>query len=293
MAKQLERAVVVGIDGSESSLAATRWAAAEAERRNARLRLVAAVGWTTFRPVGLPALGQEYQRQKIERAAAEHLDAAAAVARKAAPGAQVERDVRGGEPPVVLRDESTRAALVVLGTRGRGGFTGLMLGSVAIAVAAHAECPVVVVRGAPASAGPVVVGVDSSAANDQAVGFAFEEAARRDVPLVAVHAWSQGVLDPFLEPLVDWPAEQAAEEKALQEQLAVWVRKYPGVTATPVVVVDGAARELVARSTNAGLLVVGSRGHGPVGGAVLGSVSQAVLQHATCPVAVVRPEPAT
>jgi nucleotide-binding universal stress UspA family protein len=290
MTNQLGGAVVAGVDGSDSALDATRWAAADAARRGTRLRLVAAVGWTTFRPTGLPALGQEYQRQATTRAAEEHLEAAVAAARAVAPGCEIEREVRGGEAPVVLRAESERAALLVVGTRGRGGFAGLLLGSVAIAVAVHAECPVVVVRGTPAPDGPIVVGVDGDGENEAALGVAFEEAARRSVPLVAVHAWSEAVLDPFLVPLLDRSAVQAEQEKALEGRLAVWTGKYPGVDVRGVIVVDGAARELVDRSAGAALVVVGSRGRGPVSGPLLGSVSQAVLHHAACPVAVVRPE---
>jgi nucleotide-binding universal stress UspA family protein len=309
MTNQLGGAVVAGVDGSDSALEATRWAAADAARRGARLRLVAAVGWTTFQPTGLPALGQEYQRQVTARAAEEHLEAAVAVARELAPGLEIEREVRGGEAPAVLRAESERAALLVIGTRGRGGFTGLLLGSVAIGVATHAECPVVVVRGTSAPDGPIVVGVDGSdgaggdggggagsgvdgggGQNDAALGVAFEEAARRSVQLVAVHAWSEAVLDPFLVPLLDRSAVQAEQEKALERRLAGWTGKYPGVDVRAVIVVDGAARELVDRSAGAALVVVGSRGRGAVSGPLLGSVSQAVLQHAACPVAVVRPE---
>ncbi|MCE0764445.1 universal stress protein [Pseudonocardia kujensis] len=290
MTNQLGGAVVAGVDGSDSALDAARWAAADAARRGARLRLVAAVGWTTFRPVGLPALGQEYQRQATTRAAEEHLEGAVAAARAVAPGCEIEREVRGGEAPVVLRAESERAALVVVGTRGRGGFTGLLLGSVAIAVAVHAECPVVVVRGTPAPDGPIVVGVDGDGENEAALGVAFEEAARRSVPLVAVHAWSEAVLDPFLVPLLDRSAVQAEQEKALEGRLAGWTGKYPGVDVRAVIVIDGAARELVDRSAGAALVVVGSRGRGTVSGPLLGSVSQAVLHHAACPVAVVRPE---
>ncbi|GAA2896068.1 universal stress protein [Pseudonocardia halophobica] len=296
MTNQLGGAVVAGVDGSDSALDATRWAAADAARRGTRLRLVAAVGWTTFQPAGLPALGQEYQRQVTARAAEEHLEAAVAAAREVAPGVEIEREVRGGEAPVVLRTESERAALVVVGTRGRGGFSGLLLGSVAVAVATHAECPVVVVRGTSAPDGPIVVGVDGSdggGENEAALGVAFEEASRRSVPLVAVHAWSEAVLDPFLVPLLDRTVVQAEQEKALEGRLAGWTAKYTGVDVRAVIVVDGAARELVDRSTGAALVVVGSRGRGTVAGALLGSVSQAVLHHAASPVAVVRPEAGT
>lgn len=282
-------AVVVGIDGSDSAREATRWAAAEAVRRGARLRLVAAVAWTSFRPIGVPALGQEYQREIVEREAGDTLSAATRVARDVAPDLQVEAEVRGGEPPVVLQEESERAALLVLGSRGRGGFRSMLLGSVAITAAAHASCPVVVVRGTPAT-GPVVAGLADAGDDDGVLDLAFEHAAGTAAPLTAVHAVSTAVLDPFLVPLLDWNALRADEERRLADRVAAWSAKYPGVEVTTTVVMDGAARELVARSHEAGLVVVGSRGRGVVGGPLLGSVSQAVLHHAVCPVAIVRPE---
>ncbi|MCE3553147.1 universal stress protein [Pseudonocardia sp. RS11V-5] len=285
--------VVVGVDGSDSALDATRWAAAEAARRSCGLRLVAAVAHTMFRPIGVPQLGQEYQRRVWERAAEEHLAAAVDAVREVTPEAQVQHEVRGGEARMVLHAESEGAALVVLGSRGRGGFTGLLLGSVAISVAADAVCPVVVVRGAHSPDGPAVVGIDGrGAADEPALHFAFEEAALRAVPVVAVHTWSGAVLDPFLVPTLDPKAVLVEEEQLLDERIAPWRSKYPGVEVRLAVALDGAARELVTHSEGAGLLVVGSRGLGPVAGLTMGSVSQAVLHHAACPVAVVRPETA-
>ncbi|GAA1880578.1 universal stress protein [Pseudonocardia ailaonensis] len=294
-------AVVVGVDGSDSALDATRWAATEAVRRGAPLRLVAAVAWTTFRPIGVPALGQEHHRSVLERQAVEHLDAAAAAARATEADVTIEQEVSGGEAPLVLSQESERAALVVLGSRGRGGFASLLLGSVAVEAVARAACPVVVVRGTPdpgAPESPVVVGLGEDTLDDTldggvdatALAFAFEEAARHRVPLTAVHAVSQAKIDPFLVPLIDWEGERTRAEQDLDGRLAGWQDKYPGVSVRTVAVVDGAASELVERSRTAGLLVVGSRGHGVLGGPLLGSVSQAVLHHAACPVAVVRPE---
>jgi nucleotide-binding universal stress UspA family protein len=286
-------AVVVGVDGSDSALDATWWAAAEAVRRGCGLRLVAAVASTMYRPIGVPQLGQEYERRVWEQAADEHLVAAVAVAREVAPTVDVQSEVFGGEPPVVLRTESERAALLVLGSRGRGGFTGLLLGSVAISAAAHAAGPVIVVRGTPVPDGPVVVGVDGHNEQDEpAIVFAFEEAARRAVPLVAVHTWSGPVLDPFLVPMLDPKAVLAEEEQRLEERIAPWRSKYPGVDVRIGVAFDGAARELVTRSEGASLVVVGARGLGPLRSLTMGSVSQAVLHHAACPVAVVRPETA-
>ncbi|GAA2865193.1 universal stress protein [Pseudonocardia halophobica] len=286
-------AVVVGVDGSESALGAVRWAAAEAARRGAPLRLVAAVTWTVYQPIGVPALGVEYQRQILVQAAGQYLEAAAATAQQVAPELDVTTEVRGGEPTTVLRDEATRARMIVLGTRGRGGFTGLLLGLVAIAVAAHAEAPVIVVRGNGAlrdTAAPIVVGVDRGPQGEAALAFAFDEATRRRVPLVAVHAWGDPIIDPYLAGYVDRDVIEADERQTFDERLVTWTAKYPDVPVERVVARDSAAAALVHRSRDAALVVVGSRGRGTVRGLLLGSVGQAVLHHADAPVAVVRPE---
>ncbi|MCE0767631.1 universal stress protein [Pseudonocardia kujensis] len=286
-------AVVVGVDGSDTALSAVRWAAAEAEQRGAPLRLVAAVAWrTTYHP-RLPALAAEHERQALTRGAEQELQAAAEVARLTAPELAVTTEVLGGQASAVLRDESATAQLVVVGSRGRGGFTGLLLGSVSIAVAAQAVAPVVVVRGETAphdSAAPIVVGVDDSPHGTAALGFAFAEAARKRAPLVAIRAWGDPVNDPYLAGIIDWNAVESDERHVLDECLAAWTGRYPEVTVERVVLRDPPAAALVARSHNAGLVVVGSRGRGTLRGALLGSVSQAVLPHAAAPVAIVRPE---
>ncbi|AEA22979.1 UspA domain-containing protein [Pseudonocardia dioxanivorans CB1190] len=284
--------VVVGIDGSAHALAATRWAAVEACRRGLPLRLVSAVGWATWSPIGLPALGEEYERGVLLETAHAMVDAAADAATATVPGVEVQREVRGGVPARVLVEESAAAALLVVGNRGSGGFTGLLLGSVGVTVAAHAHCPVVVVRGDAARPvrpdGPVVVGVGEEAEAEAAIAFAFDEAARRGVPLVAVHSWIETVVDPYLVPYVDWESVALEERRVLTDALAPWTGKYPGVEVREVVVRDGAARALLSAAAGADLVVVGSRGYGAARGLLLGSVSQAMLQHAPCPVAVVR-----
>ncbi|GAA4542140.1 universal stress protein [Pseudonocardia xishanensis] len=281
--------VVVGVDGSDCALRAVRWAAVEARRRGVRLRLVSAVGWASFTPVGAAPLGREYERQALVRAAEQFLTEAAGVAHGIDFGLEIDRQVRNGSPATVLTEESEHAALLVTGHRGRGGFSELVLGSVGVAVAAHAACPVVVVRGDVVSRGPVVVGVDAEH-SDAALEFAFGEAARRGAPVVAVHAWSETALDPFLVPFLDWDAILADEEAVLQKALAPWVAKFPEVDVQPTVVRDNAASALVHAAEQAVLVVAGTRGRGGVRGMLLGSVSQALLHHAPCPVAVVRPE---
>ena len=285
------RPVVAGVDGSECALQAVRWAAAEAVRRRRPLRLVAAHAWPAGGLVGDPGLGVDPQAV-LRDVVRGHLATAATAAATASPELLVEQVEVTGLPVPVLQGESARAELVVLGDRGLGGFTGLLIGSVAVALAAHAACPVVVVRGAepdrPAPREPVVVGVDGSPASEAAVAFAFDAAALRGVPLVAVHTWQDTLVDPTLAPLIDWKAAEADERGVLAERLAGWAEKYPDVEVRLLVTRDRPARALVEESGRAQLVVVGSRGRGGLAGMLLGSVSQALLRHAACPVVVTR-----
>ncbi|GAA3232517.1 universal stress protein [Pseudonocardia petroleophila] len=284
--------MVVGIDGSQSALEAARWAADEASRRHLRLRLVYAFGWTTELVVGHPGLGERRRDIMLEHARRD-LAAAEAVAVEHAPGLAVERELVVGYPIGVLVTESRRADLVVVGDRGLSRIGGLLLGSVAMALAAHGACPVVVVRGAgqelPASA-PVVVGIDGSPVSEAALAFAYEEASLRGAPLVAVHTWMDLVADPVIAPLLDWEAIEVDERVVLGERLAGWAEKYPDVPVRRVVTRDGPAHALLKEAVGARLLVVGSRGRGGFAGIVLGSVGHALLHRSPCPVAVVRPE---
>jgi nucleotide-binding universal stress UspA family protein len=289
----IRRAVVAGVDGSECSLQAVRWAAAEAARRHVPLRLVAAHAWPAGGLIGDPGLGVDY-RAVLRDVVLGHLAAAAADALQVAPGLEVEQVEVTGYPVPVLLGDSGSAEMVVLGDRGLGGFTGLLIGSVAVAASAHAACPVVVVRGPEPDgvtplAEPVVVGVDGSPTSEAAVAFAFEEASLRRVPLVAVHVWRDVLVDATMAPLLDWDAIESDEREVLAERLAGWSAKYPDVPVRRSVIRDRPGHALVEESGRAQLVVVGSRGRGGFHGLLLGSVSQALLHHAHCPVAVVRP----
>ncbi|MEU7815998.1 universal stress protein [Pseudonocardia sp. NPDC049154] len=286
MAGMVGGAVVVGIDGSDHALQAVRWAAAEAQGRGVRLRLVAAVHPPRTDLV-LPPRETDKQHLTRMRAARGPLNTAAAAAAAVAPELEIDREVIGGAPAQVLVEESTTATLVVVGHRGRGGFTGLLLGSVGITLAAEATCPVVVVRGHTDRPSGVVVGVDGTPLGDAALGFGFAEAARRGGPLVAVRAWAEAALDPFLEPLLDWDAIAADEREVLDRALAPWEEGFPAVDVRRVLVRANAAKTLIAQSGTAALVVVGSRGRDGLRGVMLGSVGQALLQHAPCPVAVI------
>jgi nucleotide-binding universal stress UspA family protein len=281
------RTVIVGVDGSEEALRAVRWAVPEARRRQATLRLVTAFAWTDDRMVGWPGLGQAAYGERL-RAAAEHdLAAAASVAAQLDPDLPVEQDLVLGFPGGVLVDQARGAELLVVGDNGRGRLGSVLAGSVAVGVAAHAACPVVVVRGVepqPDERLPVVVGIDGTPLSEAAVAFAFEAASARRAPLVAVHTW----VGPLIAELVDWRSTAVASEESLAERLAGWGAKYPDVHVQRVVARTSAARALLDQAARAQLVVVGCRGHGEMAGLLLDSVSNALVHAAPCPVVIVR-----
>ena len=300
------RAVVVGVDGSQEALRAVRWAAVEADRRNALLRLVTALPWAGDAWVGLPSTGDDRYGEHLRNAAEKLLAAAVAVATEVVPGLVTEHAVVLGYETTVLGEEAQAAELLVVGDRGRGRFGALLAGSVAAAMAAHAECPVIVVRGekrgsevsavAGVTAGdvpPVVVGIDATPTSEAAIAFAFDEAAARHAPLVAVHTWIEGIGDTSLAPLLDWDAATEEVRAQLAERLAGWGAKYPDVPVERVVTNARAAQVLLELSERAQLVVVGSRGHSGMAGFFLSSVSNALVHQAGCPVAVVRPADAS
>jgi nucleotide-binding universal stress UspA family protein len=289
----LGRVVVVGVDGSRSAQQAVRWAALEAARRKAPLRLVTAHPWD--RPPAGSRGGYSAAYGEVLRAAARRqLAEAAAVAEQICPGVSVDRQLIVGAPVAVLRAETERAHLLVLGDCGRGAVAGLLAGSVAVALSAHAACPVVVVRAAKGEpvedrSRPVVVGVDGSPVSENALAFAVDAASARGVPLVAVHTWWDLLVDGTMAPLLDWPAIEAEEGEVLAERLAGWGEKYPDVRVLRRITRDRPAHTLIRESRTAQLVVVGSRGRGAMAGRLLGSVGHAVLHRAHCSVAVVPP----
>jgi nucleotide-binding universal stress UspA family protein len=182
--------------------------------------------------------------------------------------------------------------MIVLGSRGRGGFAQLLAGSTALGTSTYAKCPVVVVKGSATEDGPVVVGVDGSIAGDTATGFAFEAAAAWGAPLVAVIAWTDFLEPAFYDltwPRPEWSRVEEVELRVLDQSLEGWREKFPDVRVERVVTQDPPVRSLLHHARKARLLVVGSRGHGVLAGMLLGSTSQALVHHSPCPLAVVRP----
>lgn len=281
------RPIVVGVDGSEPSLAACRWAAREAQATGHPLQVVYGyVGPALAVPLMAPPY--DWLPEALQKEGEELVAEGVAAARAEAPDLVVETKVLPGVASQLLAELSEGAYLVVVGHRGHGGFGSLLLGSVASTVIAHAKSPAVVVRGAAAAQGPVVVGVDGSEPSLAALRFGFAAAARRGVPVHAVHTY-QPPSEPWLADARYDPEEiEAAERHRLDGWLGPVREEFPDVPVHPVVMAGHPAGRLVDLAAGAGLLVVGSRGRGGFTGLLLGSVSQQVIRHAECPVAVVR-----
>ncbi|MFF7853543.1 universal stress protein [Streptomyces sp. NPDC007904] len=271
--------VIVGVDGSPSSLAAVDVAADEARLRGAGLRIVHAFS----RPTDLDPMIHGVLAQAEQRA------------HDRAPGLEIARTVAPGETLTVLSSESRHATLAVVGERGRSGFGNLLLGSTVVQLAAHGHCPLLVVRGRPAPRGPLLLAVDGSPAGNAAAGFAFAEAALRGVPLVAMHVWNtwseptpyEGPADP-LNVVVDLDRLRERHQRLLEEAVAPWRDGRPEVSVELRLERARVRHALLDATRDAQLVVTGARGHGGFTGMLLGSVSQALLYHAGCPVTVVR-----
>jgi len=268
--------ILAGYDGSPGSEQALDWALWEAQAR--AIPLTVCHAWP-------PVPGGDRTASGLAGRTGEHVLAEGLQrARAAAPSAEVRSLVEQGTAAHVLCEHSHDAFMVVVGSRGRGGLAGLLLGSVSLQVASYAAVPVTVVRGrwrpVPGHApGVIVAGADGSPASQAALEFAFEEAALRDVPLLAVCALADSA--EVLGAAHDYEAQ-------FTEAVSRCERDFPHVTTRRMVMPGGPRAALFTAAAESQLLVVGARGHGRLRDMRLGSVASAVLHHATCPVAVVR-----
>ncbi|MFH8983415.1 universal stress protein [Streptomyces varsoviensis] len=284
--------LVVGVDGSESSLAAVDWAVDEAARLGLPLRLVQASLWERYEAATDLV---DYVARPSERAMAERILASAAErARRRRGGVKVSTEVLPEDAPTALLREARNASTLVVGHRGRGPVAELLLGSVSLALAARARCPVVVVRGSSPpgdlARGPVLLGVGEPASGSAAVRFAFRAAAARRCGLDAVRAWRCPAHETVDHPhLAEDPARAHLSRASalLDEALGDAVREFPEVEVRRLVVEGPARKILLDLSADAGLLVVGARRRHGHFGLQLGRVGHAALHHAACPVAVV------
>lgn len=273
--RAMTKAMVVGTDGSVEAGYALAWASREARLRDLPLKIiVAGEQWSD---------SDEWMNTVLDKAERQ--------VRAAEPGLDVRTELFNGRPIPALTEQSRAAAMIVVGRRGVGGFTGLLLGSVASGISQLAECPVVTV-GSPELpvANRIVVGVDGTEDNEYAIGFAFEAASLHQAELRAVHAWTQPTpLGPGdMLPLVyDIDDVQSDESRLLAEALVGWRERFPDVKVDAQTVRGHSVRVLGDRSSDALLLVVGRRASRGRLAAMLGSTSHGVLHHAQCPVVVV------
>jgi len=258
--------ILVAVDGSASSDAALRWAAREAAMRMLPLKLLHVVSRTLVDSTQGPNAGAITQRQEDQ--ARRIVDTSRAMVDKLADDKplDVHTQVQYASILPALVDASTQAWMIVVGSRGLDAVEGHLLGSVGAGLIHHAHCPVAIVH-QPESAqqhvrdqAPVLVGIDGSPASEPAIALAFDEASRRGVPLVALHAWS----DVGVFPILGMDDSKSRDEGAalLAERLAGWQDQYPDVHVQQRLVCDVPAKWLIEESNNAQLLVVGSRRRG-------------------------------
>lgn len=280
--------VLVGVDGSVESDAAIRWATHEAITRHEPLTLLHVVvpvvgSWP------LPSAAAGITEWQLENGAMV-LQAARKVAHSAAAHCEpptIDTELRHGSAAGTLVALSREVSVTVVGTRRVGMVRRVLEGSVSRHVLHHAHGPIVVVHPGEADdidvTSPVVVGIDGSPSSELAIAWAFDEASRRRVDLIAIHAWTDLVLP------ADMTLDEQPGQAILAECLTKWQECYPNVTVRRRAVVDDPARHLIEASHDAQLVVLGSRGRGGFASMLLGSVAARVAIEAAAPTMVIRP----
>jgi nucleotide-binding universal stress UspA family protein len=285
--------VLVGADGSPAAFRAVAWGAHEAALRGRGLELLYVNTWPAFMTANWPGL-TGWDVDAGHAVGLDVLERARRTALVAAPGIEVVTRIATGPATQVITEASTEAALLVVGRHDAAGLADRLAGSSAAQIAQFARCPAVVVPETgvivPADGPGVVVGVDIGDNGQPAIELAFDEASRRGLQLTAIRAWTLLSEEPALRPDVPTlpPDLEEEQRRLVSEALAGWSAKYPDVFVQPRLERRHAAAVLVHAGRDAELLVVGARGAGGFRGLLLGSVGDAVLRHATCPVAVAR-----
>jgi nucleotide-binding universal stress UspA family protein len=289
------RGILVGVDGSSASTVAVDWAARDATMRKVPLTLVNVLDLpmaTTVRgfPMPMPPEYMQWQQDEGRKVLNDTLKTVEDRTRQIGP-LDVSSELMIGPPVPTLVELSKDAAMVVVGSHGRGALARRLFGSVSTGLVHHAHCPVAVIPDQEPlmphpSQAPILVGIDGSRASESAIAIAFDEASWRGVELIALHAWSDTAMYEFRVP--DWSQVRSDAEELLAERLAGWEERYPDVNVCRVVECDQPARQLLEQSKSAQLVVVGSHGRGGFTGMLLGSVSTAVVHAARTPVIVAR-----
>ena len=292
------REIIVAVDGSKASDAAVKWAANTATKRGEPLKLVSSYSVPQFLYAEGMVPPQELY-DDLETEVLEKIEQARQICKDFNPELVVSHHVQDGNPIDMLLDMAKNARMLVMGSRGLGGLSGMVMGSVSAAVVSHATCPVVVVREdstvfEETKYGPVVVGVDGSEISQKAIELAFVEAQARGAVLRAVHTWIDVHVQTSLAGLnaaeKEWAQVEKEQHELFRKNIAPFVEWFPDVEIEPIVTRDRPVRALADAAIDAQLLVVGSHGRGGFRGMLLGSTSRALLQSAPCPLMVVRPE---
>ena len=298
MATTSDKEIIVAVDGSDASNEAVRWAANAALKRKQPLKLVSAYTMPQFMYADGMVPPQELY-DELESEAGDKIENARKIVTDFSADVEVSYLVKEGAPIDTLLDLSETAEMIVMGSRGLGSLSSLVMGSVSSAVVAHAECPVVVVRKdndvtVDNKYGPVVVGVDGSEISRQALKIAFREAEARGALLRAVHSWTDTQIHTTYVGLVDAQNQMdrmiVERQNMMEDELKELIKEYPSVQVEEIVERERPVQSLTEAAKDAQLLIVGSHGRGGFKGMLLGSTSRTLLQYAPCPMMVVRPK---
>jgi nucleotide-binding universal stress UspA family protein len=280
------RKIIVGYDRSADARAAAAWALEEASRTGALVEFFYAYQWPTWAPAASMVPGPAvYPDGEADRAIRGALDEAVIQARHTHPEVRTEISIGHANAALTLIDRSQEASLIVVGSQGHSGMTGL-LGSISIAVSAHAHCPVIIVKKRPVPDARIVAGLDDSTAAEHVLALAVEQASACGVPLTVIRAFPP-VTGLWEDTSTVHRTITDEERRPLDDLVAAWQEKYPDLNVTAEAVIDHPAAALTRASKDAQLVVVGSLGRGALRGMLLGSVSQNVLHRSECTVAVV------
>lgn len=294
MTERAER-VVVGVDATEGSIEAMRWAAHEAARRGLGLHVMTCTELPIAVEAGMVGSGG-YTGRTMEALVHDQEEInvrAVALARTFGLGIEVSGETVLGSPAYAILSATQPGDIVVVGATSHPGRMADLLGSVATVVAHRAKGPVVVVHGTgrrDTSLSRILVGVDGSPGSEAAIDWATAEAVSCGAELVLVHGWvypyastRHALREPRDEMRLDAMRTLDASAQRVRDA-------HPDLNCQSIISEEGPAKALIDAAANADLLVVGSRGRGGFSSMLLGSVSRTVLQHAPCPVAVIRSE---
>lgn len=281
--------IVVGVDGSPHAARALTWAIHQAQAEHRSLTIAHTVNAGTPGLMDSSIVDGQNTRSVLDVAGHQVLDEARSKVEGAAPELEVNTVIDPADPREVLLRLSEHAAMLVVGSRGRGKLRSLLLGSVSVALVRHATCPVVVVRPERLDTirKGILVGADASPESRIVLELAYRQSSLHDLPLTVLDCVSYVLAGAMGAYMVPTPAEVERERLALAEAVAGMAEKYPEVHVTSRLAKGSAQEALIRLGDGMDLIVVGAHQNSRTSQALFGSVSVAVVENATCPVVVV------